>query len=470
MNGRQQAGMLTESLKEIVGEGGWTTDPVELEPHLTEWRDRWRGETLIMVSPASTRQVAAIVSACRDAGVAIVPQGGNTGLCGGAIPDSSGQQVLLSLSRMNRIRANSPDDHSIVVEAGCTLARVQQAAADVGRSFPLSLAAEGSCQIGGNLSTNAGGINVLRFGTARDQALGLEVVLADGSVWDGLKSLRKDTAGYDLKQLFIGSEGTLGIITAAALRLYPPMDHTETAFVALDSPDRAVALLSELRRRLSDQLVAFELIPDRAMRYVERHIDGCRAPLSPGSPWFALIETASAVAGDSLEAALGRALESGTIADAAIARSDSQRDELWRLRHGISEAQKREGASLKHDISVPVGAVAQFIDVATVAVTSAAPGARVVAFGHVGDGNIHFNLSQPRDADPAGFLAQRATVQRIVHDVAVDLGGSVSAEHGIGQAKRDELLHYKSETEITLMRRLKSALDPDGILNPGKVI
>ena len=462
--------MLTETLQEIVGEGGWTTDPVDLEPHLTEWRDRWRGEALIMVSPDTTEQVAAVVCACRESGVAIVPQGGNTGLCGGAIPDSSGQQVLLSLSRMNRIRAISPDDHSIVVEAGCTLASVQQAAADVGRCFPLSLAAEGSCQIGGNLSTNAGGINVLRFGTARDQALGLEVVLADGAVWDGLKSLRKDTAGYDLKQLFIGSEGTLGIITAATLRLYPSMDHTETAFVALDSPGRAVSLLSELRRRLSDQLVAFELIPDRALRYVERHIDGCRAPLSSTSPWFALIETASAVTGDSLEAALGRALEAGTIADAAVARSHSQREALWRLRHGISEAQKREGASLKHDISVPVGAVAQFIDAATEAVTSAAPGTRVVAFGHVGDGNIHFNLSQPRDADPALFLAQRSTLQRVVHDVAVDLGGSVSAEHGIGQAKRDELLHYKSETEITLMRRLKSALDPDGILNPGKVI
>lgn len=298
MNGRQQAGMLTENLKEIVGERGWTTDPVDLEPHLTEWRDRWRGEALIMISPNTTEQVAAVVSACRDARVAIVPQGGNTGLCGGAIPDSSGQQVLLSLSRMNRIRAVSPDDHSIVVEAGCTLAAVQQAAVDAGRSFPLSLAAEGSCQIGGNLSTNAGGINVLRFGTARDQALGLEVVLADGSVWDGLKCLRKDTAGYDLKQLFIGSEGTLGIITAAALRLYPRMNCTETALVALDSPDRAVALLSELRRELSDQLVAFELIPDRALRYVERHIDGCRAPLSATSPWFALIETASAAAGD----------------------------------------------------------------------------------------------------------------------------------------------------------------------------
>jgi FAD/FMN-containing dehydrogenase len=470
MNGSQKAGMLTETLKEIVGEGGWTSDPAELEPHLTEWRDRWRGETLIMVSPDTTGKVAAVVSACRDARVGIVPQGGNTGLCGGAIPDSSGQQVLLSLSRMNRIRKIAPDDHSIVVEAGCTLASVQQAAADAGRSFPLSLAAEGSCQIGGNLSTNAGGINVLRFGTARDQALGLEVVLADGAVWDGLKSLRKDTAGYDLKQLFIGSEGTLGIITAAALRLYPPMDHTETALVALDSPARAVALLSELRYKLNDQLVAFELIPDRALRYVERHIDGCRAPLGSASPWFALIETASAFAGDGLQQALGQALACDTISDAVVAQSHSQRDELWRLRHGISEAQKREGASLKHDISVPVGAVAQFIDTATNAVMAAAPGTRVVAFGHVGDGNIHFNLSQPRDADSAAFLAKRSALQRIVHDVAVDLGGSVSAEHGVGQAKREELLHYKSETEITLMRRLKTALDPDGILNPGKVI
>jgi FAD/FMN-containing dehydrogenase len=462
--------MLSDELKRIVGDGGWTTDAHELEPHLTEWRDTWHGETLIMVTPDSTEKVAAIVAACRFAGVAIVPQGGNTGLCGGAIPDRSGEQVLLSLSRMNRVRSISPDDHSMVVEAGCTLASVQQAAAEAARFFPLSLAAEGSCQIGGNLSTNAGGINVLRYGTARDQALGLEVVLADGSIWNGLKSLRKDTAGYDLKQLFIGSEGTLGIITAATLRLYPAPACSQTAFVALDSPARAVALLSGLRRQLSDQLQAFELIPDRAVRYVQRHIDGCRPPLPPEKPWFVLLESASATETDDLERALTAALEDGLIVDAAVAKSRAEGERMWRLRHAISESQKREGASLKHDVSVPVGAVAGFIETATRAVESAAPGVRVVAFGHVGDGNIHFNLSQPVGEDPASFLARREVLARVVYDVVDSYGGSISAEHGIGQAKRQDLLRYKSETEITLMRRLKSVLDPDGILNPGKVI
>jgi len=462
--------MLIDTLKSIAGDGGWTTDPAELRPHLTEWRDTWSGDTLIMVSPDSTERVSEIVRACREAGAAIVPQGGNTGLCGGAIPDASGAQVLLSMARMNRVRSVSAGDYSIVVEAGCTLASVQAAAADADRFFPLSLAAEGSCQIGGNLSTNAGGINVLRYGTARDQALGLEVVLADGAIWNGLRSLRKDTAGYDVKQLFIGSEGTLGIITAACLRLYPPVRHARSAFVSVESPRQALELLSRLREGLADGLQAFELIPDRAVRYVLRHIPGCRFALALDRPWFVLLESAGIENEDVLDQALMEALAEDVIYDAAVAKNRAEADEMWRLRHSISEAQKREGASLKHDVSVPVGAVARFIESATVAVSLAHPGIRVVAFGHMGDGNVHFNLSQPAGMAPDDFLACRESLAGIVYDEVARYGGSFSAEHGVGQAKRAELVRYRSVTEVTLMRTLKAAMDPQGIMNPGKVI
>jgi len=462
--------MLTDQLKSIVGAGGWTDDPHDLEPHLTEWRDTWRGETLLMVSPDSTGKVAAVVAACREAGTAIVPQGGNTGLCGGAIPDPDGSEVLLSLSRMNRIRKLDPADHSVVVEAGCTLAAVQNAAAQAGRYFPLSLAAEGSCQIGGNLSTNAGGINVLRYGTARDQALGLEVVLADGSTWHGLKKLRKDTAGYDLKQVFIGSEGTLGIITAASLRLYPALLNPVTALLAVEGPEQSIELLSRLRRSLADQIQAFELLPDRAIRYVLRHFPSVRFPLDLAHPWFVLLEAAGCGDRALVEGRLMEAVESGLVTDAVIAKNDAEAGQLWALRHAISESQKREGASLKHDISVPVGEVAAFIRAAEKAVLAQVPGTRVVAFGHVGDGNVHFNLSQPRDMDGAAFLALRDALATVVYDVVVRFNGSISAEHGVGQAKREHLRHYKSETELTLMRTLKQALDPQNLLNPGKVI
>jgi FAD/FMN-containing dehydrogenase len=462
--------MLIERLKKIVGDKGWISAADDLVANLTEWRDTYHGKTPIMVLPDSTQEVASVVKACADAGVAIVPQGGNTGLCGGAIPDSSGEQVLLSLTRMNRIRDISPDDYSMVVEAGCVLTDVQAAAAGVERLFPLSLAAEGSCQIGGNLSTNAGGTNVVRYGTAREQVLGLEVVLANGEIWDGLRTLRKDTCGYDIKQLFIGAEGTLGIITAASLRLSPCPHNLHTAFIALDSPQAAVDLFAMLRMRLSDRVQAFELIPDRAMRYVLKHIPDTRCPFEDVSPWYVLLEFAGGDESRSIEDELISVMESGLANDIVLAKNSTEQKQLWHLRHSISEAQKKEGASLKHDVSVPVGTVGRFIVAAEHAVTDSFPGTRVVAFGHVGDGNVHFNVSQPVATAPKEFLQQRDAVARVVYDIVDQYQGSISAEHGIGTLKRKELLRYRSKTEISVMRAIKAALDPDNVLNPGKVL
>lgn len=462
--------MLKDELKDIVGVSGWIEDADLLIPHVTEWRDTWRGNPLILVAPDSTEVVSAVVRACASAGASIVPQGGNTGLCGGAITDSSGEQVLLSLSRLNKIRTVDPDDYSLVAEAGCTLQDVQKAAADAGRFFPLSLAAEGSCQIGGNLSTDAGGINVLRYGTARSQALGLEVVLADGTVWNGLRTLRKDTAGFDLKQLFIGAEGTLGIITAASLRIYPQSLNQRTALLAIASPNDAVRLLARLRGRMSDQIQAFELIPDRAVEFVLAHIPDTSFPLAGESPWFVLMEGINVSCDDEFERELMETIESGLVTDVVVAKSQAESDSLWRLRHSISEAQKREGASLKHDISVPVGRVGEFIEASHKATSEIVPGIRPVPFGHVGDGNIHFNLSQPVNWRPDDFLAYRDQLAAAVYDVVHALNGSFSAEHGIGQAKLQELRHYRGETEVRLMKALKTALDPANSLNPGKVI
>jgi len=462
--------MLTEQLKSIVGAAGITTSATDLEPHLTEWRDTWRGKTLLMVSPNSTQQVSAIVRACSEAGTAIVPQGGNTGLCGGAIPDGTGEQVLLSLSRLNQIRSLSVSNYSMVAEAGCILQTLQDAADEAGLFFPLSLAAEGSCQIGGNLSTNAGGINVLRYGTARNQALGLEVVLADGTIWDGLRSLRKDTAGYDLKQLFIGAEGTLGVITAACLRLYPAVHSANTVLLALPRAAAAVEVLAILRDELADQLQAFELIPQRAVRYVLRHVPSIKFPLELESPWYVLLESNNAPAGEELEARLMALHEKGLTTDIIIAKSRTEANDLWRMRHAISESQKKEGAGLKHDVSVPVSKVGEFLVAAEAAVLRQMPEVRIVAFGHVGDGNIHFNLSQPKRWSAEAFLAERERLAAVVYDVVDSCGGSISAEHGVGQAKREDLLHYRGKTEIRLMRAVKSALDPANIMNPGKVI
>jgi FAD/FMN-containing dehydrogenase len=460
--------MLLDELTAIVGSPACITDEDELRPYLTEWRNVFRGKTLAMVRPATTAEVSRVVQACAKAGTAVVPQGGNTGLCGGAIPDESGAQVLLSLSRLNRIRSINADDFSMVVDAGCILANLQQAALDAGRYFPLSLSAEGSCQIGGNLSTNAGGINVIRYGNARQQVLGLEVVLSDGTVIDGLRALQKDTAGDDLKQLFIGSEGTLGIITAACLRLYPHPGETTTAFAGLDDASSAVALLGMFRQQLGDRIEAFELISKRAMRFVVRYIPGAAIPDDVGGEWFVLTDTALGGDSGALEDALALALEEEIIVDAMIAKNASEAASLWRMRHCISEAQKFEGPSIKHDIAVPVAALQEFLARCETRLRDLEPTARPVVFGHVGDGNLHYNLSVSAEIADNPLRASRLTTT--IYDLVSEFGGTISAEHGIGVSKKDYLKKYRSDAEVNLMRRLKACLDPDDTLNPGKVI
>jgi FAD/FMN-containing dehydrogenase len=403
----------------------------------------------------------------------LVPQGGNTGHCGGATPDESGEAVLLSLTRLDRVRATDTSNGTLTVEAGMTLAAVQGAAAAAGLYFPLSLAAEGSCTIGGNIATNAGGTAVLRFGNTRELVLGLEVVLADGRVWDGLRGLRKDNTGYDLKQLFIGAEGTLGIVTAAVLKLFAAPRVRSTALVAVADVGDAISLLGNLRQALGDRLVGFELISALAFGLSRKHQPRLPDPL-PGHPWYALIEAhdtaADAPLWDTVEAALGEAIEKGVAADAAIAQSGEQAAALWELRENIAEAQRREGPNIKHDISLPVSAIPAFLAAASVALESAFPGLRFVTFGHLGDGNLHYNLAGPESVDAESFMDNADAVNRIVHDLVAAHGGSISAEHGIGQLKRDELVRYKSVLEIELMQRIKSALDPTCLLNPGKVL
>jgi FAD/FMN-containing dehydrogenase len=452
----------------IVGEGGCVTDEQALEPHVTEWRDVLHGRALAMASPGTTAQVAEVVRLCASANVAVVPQGGNTGLCGGAIPDESGEQLILSLSRLDRIRSIDPEDFSMVAEAGCILATLQEQARAVDRYFPLSLSAEGSCQIGGNLATNAGGINVIRYGSARQQVLGLEVVLADGSVIDGLRSLHKDNAGYDLKQLFIGSEGTLGIITAATLKLYPVPDESTTLLVTLPDAGSAVTLLARMRAGVGDRIESFELMSKFAIDLVDSHIAGATLPLQPSGDWFVLTDIAVGDDEDLLERLLGDAFEDGLVVDAVIAKNIAEAEGLWRVRHGISEAQKHEGPSIKHDISVPVGRMQVFLQRCAERLQKLEPSARPVIFGHVGDGNLHYNLTVPEElAADAGRVGR---VTETIYDLVAELGGSFSAEHGVGVTKRAWLEQYRGATELALMRRLKRALDPQGLLNPGKVI
>ena len=461
---------LIAELCRLLGERHVLTADADVASYCTDWRGRYSGSALCVALPGGTQEVAAVVRACVAAGVAIVPQGGNTGLCGGATP--AGGEVLLSLRRMNRIRAIDADNNSITVEAGCTLQAVQEAAAAADRLFPLSLAAEGSATLGGNLSTNAGGVQVLRYGNARELTLGLEVVLADGRIWDGLRGLRKDNTGYDLKHLFIGAEGTLGLITAAVLKLFPrPRTHA-TAWAAVPDPAAAVRLLARLRDAAGDNVTAFEIVGRAALELVLRHMPEARDPLAGKPAWQVLIEL-SAARGELaavLEQVLQQAAEDGLVADAALAASEAQAKALWALRENVSEAQKIEGASIKHDIALPVSRIAEFIACADTALLAEFPQVRIVCFGHIGDGNLHYNLSRPDAQSNGDLIAQTGAVNRIVHDLAHRLGGSISAEHGLGQLKRQEVLRYKSETEMDLMRAVKQALDPRGLMNPGKLL
>ncbi|MCA8927898.1 MAG: FAD-binding oxidoreductase [Alphaproteobacteria bacterium] len=462
------------ALKAIVGPKGWSDNPDTLAPLLVEPRGLYKGAAPLLLRPETTEQVAAIVRECRAAGVALVPQGGNTGLCGGASPDASGEQVLLSLGRMNRIRALDPLDYTVTVEAGCVLQTIQQAASDVDRLFPLSLGAEGSCQIGGNLSTNAGGINTLRYGNARDLVLGLEVVLPDGRIWNGLRLLRKDNTGYDLKHLFIGAEGTLGIITAASLKLFPKPREEVTAIAAVRDVPGVIELLSRLRLSTGDQVTAFEFMERFGIDLSIKHVHGVRDPLSERYEHYALMRCSAgrehSGLRESVEETLGQAIEEGLVLDAALAESEQQARDFWRIREGIVEGQIPEGGSIKHDVSVPVSKVAEFIARADVAVAKALPGCRPCAFGHAGDGNIHYNVTQPVDMDRQVYLAKWKELNHVVHAIVLDLGGSISAEHGIGKLKRDELAEVKSPVEMDLMRAIKGVLDPGGLMNPGKVV
>ncbi|MBR0566235.1 FAD-binding oxidoreductase [Azoarcus sp. L1K30] len=462
------------TLTDIVGRDHVLVDADDAAPYLVDWRGRYQGAARAVVRPTSTAQVAAVVAACHAAAVAVVPQGGNTGLCGGATPLADGQSVVLSLSRLNRVRALDADNNTLCVEAGCKLAAVQEAARGAGRFFPLSLASEGSCEIGGNLSTNAGGVQVLRYGNMRDLVLGLEVVLPDGRVWDGLRELRKDNTGYDLKHLFVGAEGTLGVITAATLKLFPSPQARATAWVAVPDPAAAVALLASMRAACGDRITAFELVARAALEIVLKHIDGARDPLSSPALWSVLVELSDTLPDAALEEMLmhelASASERGLVIDAAVAGSLAQSATLWALRENISEAQRIEGVSIKHDISVPVSRIPHFLVAAGERLRAIWPDVRVVAFGHIGDGNLHYNLSKADAEDNDAFIARTDEANRVVHDLVSELGGSISAEHGLGQLKRDEIRRYKSDLELELMRRIKAALDPAGLMNPGKLL
>jgi FAD/FMN-containing dehydrogenase len=471
---RRPDAALIDCFAAIVGERNALRDPADQAAFLTEWRDLYRGETPLVLRPGSTAEVSAILALADATGTRIVPQGGNTGLVGGQIPVPGRGEILLSLSRLDRIRSVDPIGNVMVVEAGATLDAVHRAAAEVDRMFALTLASQGSCSVGGNVSTNAGGTAVLSWGNTRDLVLGLEVVLADGRVLDGLRRLRKDNAGYDLKQIFIGSEGTLGVVTAAVLKLHPRPKETAVAFAGVASPAAALALLVRARDAAGPLLTGFEVMIGLGLEFVARHLPGARDPLSGRHAWYVLIEVSAPVADGTaariLETALADAMSAGEVEDAAVAASLAQGAAFWQLRHGMSEVQKHEGGSIKHDVSVPLASLPAFLEEAMAAAEAVVPGCRPVPFGHMGDGNIHFNVSQPVGADRADFLARWDVMNAAVHAVVMRHGGSIAAEHGVGRLKAPLLEAVRPAVDIELMRRLKLALDPNGTLNPGRVL
>ena len=458
----------------IVGPRHALTDPAETEPFAIERRGLWPGATPLVLRPGSVSEVAAILRLASETATPIVPQGGNTGFVGGQVPDAGGREVVLSLSRLNAIREIDVSSNTVTAEAGVTLHALREAADAAGRLFPLSLASQGTAQIGGNLSSNAGGTGVLAYGNARELCLGVEVVLPTGEVLDDLRKLKKDNTGYDLKNLFVGAEGTLGVITAAVMKLYPKPKGREVAWVGLESPRAALSLFSLASDRAGMSLTAFELMIDESLAFVLRHVPGAAAPLGSRHPWHVLIEVSSGRSAEDaralIEEILGEGFEAGLVADAALAASLSQAESLWKLRESMSDAQRHEGASIKHDISVPVASIPDFIAEAWRAVVKIEPAARLVAFGHMGDGNLHYNVSQPAGGAPADFLALYREVNDAVHDVVRAYRGSISAEHGIGRMKRDELIATAPPVATDLMRRIKAAFDPAGIMNPNKMI
>ncbi len=465
---------LLDRFAAIVGEKHAVRDAAEIAPHLVENRGLYHGASPMLLKPGSVEEVSAILKLASETGTAIVPQTGNTGLVGGQTPREDGSDIILSLERMNRVRDIDPVGNTMIVDGGCILADVHKAAAEHGRMFPLSLGSEGSCRIAGNLSTNAGGTAVLAYGNMRQLCLGLEVVLPTGDIWNGLRRLKKDNTGYDLRDLFIGAEGTLGVITGAVLKLFPqPLGH-QVAFAGLQSVDDALTLFKNASSLCGTALTGFELMPRIGVEFTTRHIPGVRDPLETVHPWYVLIDISTSDSAETAErmmsALLEQGYEAGLVQDATIASSETQQKAIWHMRESMSDAQKPEGGSIKHDVSVPVAQIPQFMAEAEKAVVAAMPGARVCAFGHMGDGNIHYNISQPVGADKAEFIGRWREINKIVHGLVLHHGGSISAEHGIGQLKRDELASIRSDIEMDLMRRIKTAFDPAGIMNPGKVL
>jgi len=477
-DGNPLSGDLIARFIAIVGADNAITDTADQQPFVTEWRDLYFGKTPAVLKPGSTEEVAAILRLAHETGTPIVPQGGNTGTNGGAVPHENGDEIVLSLARLNRVRAFDPIGATMTVEAGCVLHTLQTLADENDLYFPLGLGSEGSCQIGGNISTNAGGTAVLAFGNTRDLVLGLEVVLPDGRIWNGLSTLRKNNTGYDLKNLFIGAEGTLGVVTAATLKLFPRPKRRETAFVGIASPHDGLALLKRLQQAAGPMLTSCEIMPRLGLEFCLKHLAGARDPLGAPHAWYLLVELSSGDASErvreTMENVLMAAIEDEIVQDAALAESDQQAAGFWHIRTGLSEVQKSEGGSIKHDIAVPVKDIAAFIDEAAPVVEAITPGARVIAFGHLGDGNLHYNVSQPADydqsADKARYLAQWDEMNAAVYAVVKRFDGTISAEHGIGRLKRKHMPAIKDPVELAMMQEVKALFDPRGIMNPGKVL